>query len=43
MKKKIIISIITIIVTIVFIYTMIIISEVNKCSGVRSFNIECKK
>jgi len=43
MKKKIIVSVITIIVTIVFIYTMTIISENNKCTGVRSFNSECQK
>lgn len=41
--KKIIITIITIIITIVFIYSMTIISEENKCSGVRIFNSECKK
>jgi len=40
--KKIIISFITIIITVVFIYTMNIISEDNKCSWVRSFNSECK-
>jgi uncharacterized protein YxeA len=40
--KKIIISIITVIITVVFIYAMTIISEDNKCSWVRVFNSECK-
>ncbi|MDQ7008840.1 MAG: hypothetical protein Q9M94_00945 [Candidatus Gracilibacteria bacterium] len=40
-NKKLMISSIIIILTIVFIYGMTIISEDNKCSGVRSFNSEC--